>query len=115
MDINQEHIAAAVKKVLLDLVEEKAARDGSASGIFETIDEAVESAVAAQKRLLELTLVQRGEIIAAIRKTALEEKRKTFGPGGEGNGPRQIRGQTPGKRPVRDQDARHRRPRTARL
>ena len=76
MEVNQERIAAAVKQVLLDLVEEKAVRDGGTSGIFDTIGEAVESAVEAQKRLLEISLVQRGEIIAAIRKTALEENER---------------------------------------
>ncbi len=76
METSPEQIAAAVKKVLLEMAEGRALPSGGPSGIFETVDEAVESAEAAQKRLLELSLVHRGEIIAAIRKTALDENKR---------------------------------------
>lgn len=76
METNLEQISAAVKKVLLELVEERAFESGGPSGVFETIDEAVENAEAAQRRLLELPLARRGEIIAAIRKAALDENER---------------------------------------
>jgi propionaldehyde dehydrogenase len=76
MEINHERISEAVKKVLLDLVEEKASQSSGPSGLFETVDEAVETAVAAQKRLLELPLELRGGILAAVRKSALDENER---------------------------------------
>ena len=54
-------------------MEEKASQSSIPSGIFDTINEAVENAVVAQKRLQEVSLDKRKEIIAAIRKAALDE------------------------------------------
>ncbi len=73
METNLESISAAVRKVLEELMEEKASQSSSPSGIFDTINEAVENAVVAQKRLQEVSLDKRKEIIAAIRKAALDE------------------------------------------
>jgi len=42
------------------------------TGIYETVDEAVENAVEAQKRLIAMSLERRREIIESIRKTVLE-------------------------------------------
>jgi len=72
METSLENISAAVKKVLMELVEERTSQGSGPSGIFETIDEAVENAVVAQKRLKQLPLELRKEIIAAIRKAALD-------------------------------------------
>ncbi len=71
MDTNLDSISAVVKKVLIELVEEREL-SGNNSGIVETIDEAVENAVVAQNRLKKLSLDRRKEIIAAIRKAALD-------------------------------------------
>ena len=72
METNLESISAAVRKVLEELVEERASLNGGPSGICETIDAAVESAVVAQKRLQEISLEKRKDLIAAIRKAALD-------------------------------------------
>ena len=76
METNLESISAAVRKVLQELVEEKASQSSGPSGIFATIDDAVENAVAAQKRLQEVSLDKRKEIVAAIRKAALDENER---------------------------------------
>lgn len=44
-------------------------------GVFETIDECVEAATIAQRRLVEQTLEKRKEIVASIRHTALQNVR----------------------------------------
>ena len=55
---------------------ERAAREASglASGVFETVDQAVRAAEEAFEALNDLSLEKRGEIIAAIRATALANK-----------------------------------------
>lgn len=73
MDTNLELIATAVNKVLSEMIEERNAHDQGATGIFDDIDQAVENAAAAQKRLLALTLSHRDTIIAAIRQAALDQ------------------------------------------
>lgn len=76
METNHDLISSVVKKVLTEMIEEKYTRSDQPTGIFETVDQAVENAVAAQKRLLELTLNHRGRIIAAIRQAALDNNEK---------------------------------------
>ena len=76
METNHELISSVVKKVLTEMIEEQFVRADRPTGIFETVDQAVENAVAAQKRLLELTLSHRGRIIAAIRQAALDNNEK---------------------------------------
>jgi len=72
VETDSELISMVVKKVLSELIEESNVRAQGPTGIFETVDQAVENAVAAQKRLLELTLIHRDKIIAAIRQAALD-------------------------------------------
>lgn len=72
METNHELISAVVRKVLSEMIDNEFSRSEPPGGIFESVDQAVENAVAAQKRLLELSLVQRGQIIAAIRQAALD-------------------------------------------
>jgi propionaldehyde dehydrogenase len=73
MEPSTEQIVRLVTKVLEGL-----AADGSVpsargrDGIFASIDEAVDAAVAAQQRLLQLSLEKRKEIIANIRDRVLE-------------------------------------------
>lgn len=76
MEANLESISAAVKKVLQELMEEGAPQSGGLSGVYETVNEAVENAVTAQKQLIQLTLEKRKEIVASIRKAALEENER---------------------------------------
>ncbi len=76
METNHELIATVVKKVLSEMIADKMVRDQGPTGIFETVDEAVENAAAAQKRLLELPLSHRDKIIAAIRQAALDNNEK---------------------------------------
>ncbi len=75
MQTNLDVVSAAVRKVLEDLVEEQAFRNGF-SGIVETIDEAVEKAVVAQKQLIELPLERRKVIVESIRNAALAENER---------------------------------------
>lgn len=75
METSLEVISAAVKKVLQELVEERTSRD-IPSGIVETIDEAVQNAVVAQKQLQQLSLESRKVIVAAIRKATLDENER---------------------------------------
>lgn len=72
MDTNQELLSTVVKKVLSEMIGERLLDADGPTGVFETVEQAVESAAAAQKRLLELPLVHRGAIIAAIRQAALD-------------------------------------------
>ncbi len=72
MDTNQELISTVVNKVLAEMMEDKSFRTEGLTGIYETVDQAVENAVIAQKRLLEMPLSHRDKIIAAIRQAALD-------------------------------------------
>lgn len=72
MDTNHELISTVVKKVLSEMIEERNAHDQGSTGIFDDIDQAVENAAAAQKRLLALKLSHRDTIIAALRQAALD-------------------------------------------
>ncbi|MDY0039518.1 MAG: aldehyde dehydrogenase EutE [Desulforhabdus sp.] len=76
MEASQEHIAAVVKQVLSELIEGKRPQMEGFTGLHDTVDQAVENAVAAQKKLLELTLSHREEIIAAVRKAALDNNER---------------------------------------
>ncbi len=72
MESNHDFVSTVVKKVLSQMIEENNLRADGPTGIFETVDQAVENAVAAQKRLLELSLDDRGRIISAVRQAALD-------------------------------------------
>ncbi len=78
MASSQELISELVKRVIAELTAidmpgaESAGASGSVDGLHDTVDEAVEIAVAAQRRLLSLSLDRRNKIIDAIRRTALE-------------------------------------------
>jgi propionaldehyde dehydrogenase len=74
MDANQELVANLVKKVLDELTHSSAGNHqaNSGDGLFDTINEAVEAASVAQKKLIQLSLERRKEIISALRKAVLE-------------------------------------------
>jgi propionaldehyde dehydrogenase len=72
MAANSELIADVVQKVLEELVQEKDRGTDEFTGIYDTVDEAVNNAVEAHKRLVVMTLERRGEIIASIRQAILD-------------------------------------------
>ena len=72
MAANNELIADVVQKVLEELVQEKDRGTDEFTGIYDTVDEAVNNAVEAQKRLVVMTLERRSEIIASIRQAILD-------------------------------------------
>ncbi len=72
MAANDELIAHVVQKVLEELVQKKDPGTDEFTGIYDTIDEAVNNAVEAQKRLVVMSLEGRSEIIASIRKAILD-------------------------------------------
>ena len=72
MAANNELIAHVVQKVLEELVQEKDRGTDEFTGIYDTVDEAVNNAVEAQKRLVVMTLERRSEIIASIRQAILD-------------------------------------------
>ena len=67
MAVNQKIIAELVRRVLEELSEEKGLRSENSSGLHHSVEEAVEHAVEAQKRLIAMSLDSRAEMIAAIR------------------------------------------------
>ncbi|UCD90826.1 MAG: aldehyde dehydrogenase EutE [Desulfobacterales bacterium] len=71
MPANNEFIAHVVQKVMEELVQRKEHGTDEFTGIYDTIDEAVNNGVEAYKRLGILSLESRSEIIASIRKSIL--------------------------------------------
>lgn len=74
MDINQDYVTTVIQKVLENLVseEELSISGASGDGVCQTVEEAVEGAVQAQKKLTSMTLGQRDQMIAAMRKVSLD-------------------------------------------
>ncbi len=72
MAANNELIVHVVQKVLEELVQKKDRGTDEFTGIYDTVDEAVNNAVEAHKRLVVISLECRNEIIASIRKAILE-------------------------------------------
>ncbi len=72
MAADNEFIAQVVQKVLEELVQKKDRGTDEFTGICDTVDEAVNNAIEAQKRLMVISLAGRSEIIASIRKAILE-------------------------------------------
>lgn len=65
-------VAEVVRRVLEELAKERVLRSPGTGGLYDTVDEAVENAVQAQRRLLAISLERRTEIIASMRKAALD-------------------------------------------
>ncbi|HDL53376.1 MAG TPA: aldehyde dehydrogenase EutE, partial [Proteobacteria bacterium] len=78
MNVNQDFVTDVIQKVLENLVNEEnpAIAESAGDGIYRTVEEAVNDAVLAQKRLISMTLAQRDKMIAAIRKAALDNNEK---------------------------------------
>ena len=62
MTMNEETITGLVKKVIEELIMEKGPKREDLSGLVDTVDEEVENAVEAQKRLIEMSLERRCHI-----------------------------------------------------
>ncbi len=73
MSVNQEVIAALVRKVVEELSMGSSFQTQGGAGLFDTVAEAVDRAVEAQKHLITMSLESRDVIIAAMRKAALEK------------------------------------------
>jgi propionaldehyde dehydrogenase len=72
MVTNQEAVNRVVRLVLDELERERERQPSETVGLHETVDEAVEHAVEAQRRLISMTLESRRKIIEAIRNTTLD-------------------------------------------
>jgi propionaldehyde dehydrogenase len=72
MEINQELITGLVARVLEELAAGKGTQFEDGNGLFETVNDAVDAALEAQKRLIAMSLERRKQIIAAIRQATLD-------------------------------------------
>ncbi len=72
MATNQEVVTELVRRVVEELSIEKGFQDQDFSGLVDNVDEAVDLAVKAQKRLTAMTLKRRDKIIASMRQAALQ-------------------------------------------
>jgi len=72
MATSEEIIKTLVRKVVEELSRHGNLPDSGRSGLTDTVDEAVERADEAQRRLITMSLERREEIISAMRKAALD-------------------------------------------
>ncbi|WP_448384634.1 aldehyde dehydrogenase family protein [Desulfosoma sp.] len=72
MRTNPDMLEKLVQRVLEEIRKERGRTHPESNGLVDTVDEAVERAVEAQRRLLILSLERRQQIINAMRKAALE-------------------------------------------
>jgi len=72
MENEQDRIAAVVKRVIQELTGDARMVSEKADGLHDSVNEAVEAAVEAQRQLVAMSLARRREIIAALRKSVLD-------------------------------------------
>ncbi|MBL4951595.1 aldehyde dehydrogenase EutE [Neobacillus sp. OS1-32] len=72
MTVDVQKVEELVKKILEEMSSSNNEAKAPHFGLFEDMEEAIEAAEAAQKELVKLSLEQRGKLIDAIRKTAIE-------------------------------------------
>lgn len=72
MENDHDFLDALVKQVIAELGKEESVSGEAITGLYDTVDEAVEKAVEAQKRLIGMSLNRRRDIIAALRQTVLD-------------------------------------------
>lgn len=72
MGISEKTITDVVKKVIDEIINNKRTESSEMVCIFDSVDEAVENAVRAQKILIDMPLETRDKMVAAMRKTVLE-------------------------------------------
>lgn len=68
---SEEVVATLVRKVLAQLTQNGHAQADGGDGLFNSVSDAVEAAVMAQKKLLQMSLERRKEIIASMRRAVL--------------------------------------------
>ena len=71
MEFNEEIVASVVEKVIAALNKGASCQSGDFTGLVDTVDEAVNYAEEAQKKLIVMSLRSRDKIIASIRKAVL--------------------------------------------
>ena len=72
MTVDVQKVEELVKKILEEMSSSNNEAKALHFGLFEDMEEAIEAAEAAQKELVKLSLEQRGKLIDAIRKAAIE-------------------------------------------
>ncbi len=72
MAISADVLENLVQRVLEEIRKDRAAGESGFTGLADTVDEVVERAVDAQRRLLALSMERRGRIIEAMRRAALK-------------------------------------------
>jgi propionaldehyde dehydrogenase len=76
MAVNQELLSGVVQKVIAELMKGEAPLATDFDGIHASVDQAVEGAIRAQRKLISLPLTTRDEIIAAMRQTVLDNNER---------------------------------------
>jgi propionaldehyde dehydrogenase len=72
MSFDEKILSGVVQQVIEQLMSENGSAAAPAACVYDNVDEAVDNAVAAQRRLIAMTLEDRERMIVAMRKTALE-------------------------------------------
>lgn len=72
MTTNKQIIDEVVKKVIEELVKSNRSQTDGFTGLYESVDEAVDNAVEAQKKLISMSLETRDKIIASMREAVLK-------------------------------------------
>ena len=69
-NVSEEHVRKIVEEVVQRVVSGGDGSEGGDTGVFATIDAAVQSATRAQQQLVALSLEERKKIVEALRQTA---------------------------------------------
>ena len=72
MTTNKQIIDEVVKRVIEELVKSNRSQTDGFTGLYESVDEAVDNAVEAQKKLISMSLETRDKIIASMREAVLK-------------------------------------------
>jgi propionaldehyde dehydrogenase len=76
METSSEVITSLIQKVLEELATVDGPRGEAVDGLFPTVNDAVEAGLAAQKKLIGMSVERRKDIIASIRRSVLEQNEK---------------------------------------
>ena len=69
-NVSEEHVRKIVEEVVQRVVNGQDGREGEDTGVFATIDAAVQGAARAQQQLVASSLEKRKKIVEALRQTA---------------------------------------------
>jgi len=72
MSFDEKMLSGVVRQVLETLMRENGAAPSPATCVYDSVDEAVDNAIIAQRQLIAMTLEDRERMIAAMRQTALD-------------------------------------------